>query len=536
MSGFGRRRRTRVAGPILLLLSLALIAISFAPMARVSAQETPVSGGTLRMAFQEEPDQLDPAQTIQLLAAIINYNIYDQLVYIGPDGLPQPWAAESWEISPDSLTITFKIREGIKFHDGTVLDAPAVKFGYDRILDPAMAAPYRDFLGPIKDVQAPDATTLIFNYTEPYAPFFVNAAQIAIVSPAGVEKFGDEFGRNPVGSGAFKFKEWVTGTQIVLERNPDYVNYRADDLNKGPAYVDEIVFTIISEAATQTAAFEAGELDVLDVDRADVGRLTEAGYNIVAQTNTHNINFIEFANKPPYNIPAFRKAVAHSIDRDSINEIAYFGNATPHLCPVPIGDAAYDEALCAEHGYVYDLELAKAALAEGGFVDSDGNGFVEMDGKDLEVTLWSYAPYPVQEATIEVIQVDLNKVGIKTKIQTIEFGAMQPMLESGEIGMDLMRWTFYDQSILSQLFKSPGWVNQTNDPELDKLISVADTTVDPEARIEASHAVMTYIMDNALIATVNSDWFQSATQDNVRDYHWDAQDNQRLNDVWIAQS
>jgi peptide/nickel transport system substrate-binding protein len=535
MRGFGQRRRSRALRPLLLVMSLALIAISFAPMARVSAQDTPVTGGSLRLAIQEEPDQLDPARTIELLAAIINYNIYDQLVYIGSDGLPKPWIGESWEISPDALTITFKIRQGIKFHDGTPLDAPAVKFGYDRILDPALAAPAKAFLGPLASIDAPDATTLVFNYSAPYAPFFVNAAQIAIVSPAGVEKYGDDFGHNPVGSGPFRFKEWTTGTQIVLDRNPDYVNYREDDTNKGPAYVDELVYSVISEAATVTAAFESGELDQIDVPASDVARLTDAGYTIVAQKNTHNINFIEFANRPPFNNEFFRKAVAHSIDRDSINEIAYFGQATPHLCPVPIGDASYSESLCAEHGYAYDLEAAKKALADGGFVDSDGNGIVEMDGKDLEVTLWSYAPYPVQEATIEVIQVDLNKIGLKADIQTIEFGAMQPMLESGEIGMDYMRWTFYDQSILSQLFKSPGWVKQTSDPELDKLLDVADTTVEPEARIKASQAVITYVLDHAIIAPVNSDWITDGVQTRVHGYHRDAQDNQRFNDTWLSE-
>ena len=95
------------------------------------------------------------------------------------------------------------------------------------------------------------------------------------------------------------------------------------------------------------------------------------------------------------------------------------------------------------------------------------------------------------------MQADLNEIGLKTEIQTVDFGAMQPMLESGETGMDYMRWTFSDQSILSALFKTPGWVGQTSDPELDALLDVADTTVDPEARLEATHAAMTYVLDNA---------------------------------------
>ena len=222
---------------VIISLSVGSFGAAAAPRAQ---DDQPVQGGTLRMVLGEEPDQLDPARTISLTASQVNNFICDHLVYIDAEGLPQPWVAESWEISPDNLTITLKVRQGIKFHDGTALDAPAVKFGYDRIMDPAMASPYLNFLGPIKAVEAPDATTLVFTYNEPYAPFFNNATTIPIVSPAAVEQFGDDYGHNPVCSGPFKFKEWETGSRIVLERNPDYVNYRQDDANKGPAYVDEI--------------------------------------------------------------------------------------------------------------------------------------------------------------------------------------------------------------------------------------------------------------------------------------------------------
>jgi ABC-type transport system substrate-binding protein len=134
------------------------------------------------------------------------------------------------------------------------------------------------------------------------------------------------------------------------------------------------------------------------------------------------------------------------------------------------------------------------------------------------------------------MQADLNEIGLKADIQTIEFGAMQPMLESGEIGMDYMRWTFSDQSILSALFKSPGWTKQTSDPELDKLLAVADTTVDPTARLGASHAAMTYVLNHAIIVPVASDWIQVAVQEYVQNYHWDALNNERLNDVWMTTS
>jgi peptide/nickel transport system substrate-binding protein len=507
----------------------------FGPQFIARAQDTPVQGGTYRTAISEEPDQLDPAKTNELLASQIMNNIYDELVFIGSDGLPHPWVAESWTISEDNLTITFKIRAGLKFTDGTPLDATAVKFNFDRILDPKTAAPNKSFLGSLQTVTAPDASTVAFKFATPYAPFFTNLQTFGIVSPTAVQKEGDNFGHNPVGSGPFMFGSWTPGTKLTLKRNPDYKNYRDDDKNKGAAYVDEIVYNVISEASTQTAAFESGELDMISVPREDVARLSgEDGVQIVSLEKSSNLNFIEFSSNPPYNNEAFRRAVAYAIDSKTIAEVAYLGNATPNQCPIPIADAAYDAELCAQYGYSYDLDKAKQALKDGGFTDTDGDGYVDSQGKKLSVTLWSYAPYPVQSKTIELVQADLKKAGIDASVQTIEFGAMQPKLEDGSIGFDYMRWTYSDQSILSALFKSPGWTSQTSDPALDKLLNTADTTVDPAKRIDATHQAMIYILQHAIIAPVCSDWVQSAVHSNIHDYHWDALNNERLIDVWIS--
>jgi peptide/nickel transport system substrate-binding protein len=410
-----------------------------------------------------------------------------------------------------------------------------VKFTYDRILDPEMAAPYKSFVETLESVEAPDARTAVFTFSEPYAPFFTNSTIIGIVSPAAVEQFGDDFGHNPVGSGPFMFKEWQPGTKIIFDRYPDYVNYRGDDTNKGPAYVDSLEYNIIGEAATRTAAFEGQELDILDVPFEDVARFTDVpGITIVSLQEPNNFNFVEFSNRPPFDNVAFRKAINFAIDRDAIVELSYLGNATPTQCPLPVGNVANDPALCAEHGYTYDPEQAKAMLTEAGLTDSDGNGFVEMDGQELVVTLWSYTGFSEREKAMEIMQADFNNIGLRTELQAVDFGALQPMMESGETGMDYMRWTLVDQSILSAMFKSPGWTQQTDDPELDALLAVADTTVDPEARLDATHAAMIYILDNAIVAPIASDWTNVAVHDNVQNYHWDALNNPRLNDVWLV--
>jgi peptide/nickel transport system substrate-binding protein len=503
--------------------------------ARSQAEGEPVQGGVLRLALGEEPDQLDPARTIALTSSQVMQVVYDRLVYIDDEGLPQPWIAESWEISDDGKTISFTIREGMKFHDGTDVDANAVKFTYDRILDPEMAAPYKSFVETLESVDVPDARTAVFTFSEPYAPFFTNSTIIGIVSPAAVEQFGDDFGHNPVGSGPFMFREWQPGTKIVFDRNPDYVNPRMDDTNKGPAYVDSLEYNIIGEAATRTAAFENQELDLLDVPFEDVARLQETpGVAIVSLTEPNNFNYVEFSDREPFNNVAFRQAINYAIDRDAIVEFSYLGQATANQCPLPVGNAAYDADLCAEHGYTYDLEQARAKLAEAGLTDGDGNGYVEMDGEELGVTLWSYTGFPERERAQEIMQAAFDEIGLRTEIQSVDFGALQPMMESGETGMDYMRWTLVDQSILSSLFLSPGWTGQTNEPELDELLTVANTTVDPEARLEASHAAMVYILQNALVAPIASDWINVAVHDNVQNYHWDALNIPRLNDVWLA--
>jgi len=376
--------------PLMMVVSLSIGMT--AALAAPRAQDTPVQGGALRISIGEDPDQLDPGRTIELTANQIDGYIYDALVYFGSDGLPHGQVAESWDISPDGLTITVKIRQGLKFHDGTPLDAEAVRFGYARIMDPATAAPALSFLGPIKSVEAPDASTVVFTYNTPFAAFFNSAGTIAIVSPTAVQKEGDDFGHNPVGSGPFMFKSWEAGTKITLVRNPDYVNVREDDQNKGAAYIDELDINIIGEPATRTAAFESGELDVVELDTSQLPEVSALdGVSIVEQQKGHSINFIEFSNVAPFTDEHFRKAIAHAIDVDSVVQIAYLGRASASACPVGVGEAAYNADLCAQHGYAYDLDAAKAELAAGGFTDSDGDGIVEMDGKDIEVTLWSYS-------------------------------------------------------------------------------------------------------------------------------------------------
>jgi peptide/nickel transport system substrate-binding protein len=493
--------------------------------AGTSATGAPTGGsGTLKLATATEPDALDPAKTIQAAADSFNDNLYDRLVYIGRDRLPHPWIAEKWDIAAEGKEITFAIRKGVKFHDGTDLDAAAVKFTFDRILDPATASPAKAQMGTLQSVDLVDGTSVRFTFSAPYAPFFTNISlgYGGIVSPSAVKQAGADFGHKPVGSGPFKLKEWVTGQRLVLERNADWKNFRTDADNTGPAYLAQLEFRVIADAATRLAALQSGELDVSDVDVQQVDTIKgDPKYQVIIWKEATDHNFIEYANKAPFTDLAVRQAIAYSIDRDSIVKSAWNGYATANLSPQPVGVAGWDQGLGQQYGYPFDLDKAKKVLADGGYTPGP-DGVLQKDGKPLAFTLLLYSGSEPGKTATQIIQATLQTIGMKVEIQIIEFGSELPLLKAGKFDADWMRWTWPDPVIESLLFKTPGWTNQLSDPELDKLCAVADTTLDPTQRVVANQAVQKYILQKAYIAPIATDWIVRAARANVKGYAWDA--------------
>ncbi len=493
------------------------------------------SGGTLLLASSIDPDALDPAGTIQAAADSFNDLLYSRLVYIGSDRAPHPWVAENWEVSEDGTQLTFSIREGMTFHDGETVDGAAVKFSFDRILDPEAASPALAQMGTLESVELVDDYTTQFNFSEPYAPFFTNISlgYGGIVSPAAVEASGDGFGKNPVGAGPFKLKEWNAGQGITLERFAEYQNFRQDTENDGVAYVDLIEFKIISEAATRFAALESGELHVSDVDVNQIPNVEGSDdFKVVIWKEATNHNVLEYSNKAPFTDVAVRKAIAHCIDRDSIVESAWNGYATANMNPMPVGVAGWDAAIGEEFGYAFDPETAAQILEDAGYV-AGSDGVRAKDGASLTFTLLVYSGNEPARIASEVIQATLNSIGMKVEIQIMEFGAELPLLEAGDFDVDWMRWTWPDPVILSLLFKTPGWTNQVSDPDLDELLIVADTTLAPDDRIAAIHEALKYILEKAIIAPIATDWIVRAARQEVQGYVWDAIGYARYENVWL---
>ncbi len=497
----------------------------------------PQRGGILNLAIIEDPDSMDPAGTIQATASSVQAHIYDRLVYISEDRTPEPWVAEDWEASDDGTELTFHIRSGVMFHDGTELDGDAVKQSFERILDPDMASPALAQMGTLQELELIDDHSVLFRFEEPYAPFYTNISISygGIVSPAAVEEHGDGFGRNPVGSGPFQFKEWPTGQRIALERFEDYVNYRGDDTNDGAAYVDELHFDIISDVSTRLAALESGELDISDVDRQQAPDIEEdPNFQIIRWEDATNHNFLEFVDREPFNYPEVRRAIACCVDRQTIVDAAYNGYASPNLLPMPTGLAGWDEEIGMEHGYPFDLDRAQQILEDAGWeIGDDG---VWTDGEHrLDFTLLFYSGNENIRVACEILQATLNDFGMDVELQVMDFGAMQGVIEEGDFDVNWMRWTWPDPVILSLLFESPGWVGQVSDEELDELLLAADTEMDPDARIDRVQDALRYILDQAIVAPILTDWVINAAGSHVHGYRLDTLGGARYIDVWLEQ-
>lgn len=492
-------------------------------------------GGAVNEALPQEPDQLDPAKTVLGVSNTVNSAIYERLVYIGTDGLPKPWVAESWTIADEGKTINFKIRKGLKFHDGTPLNAAAVKANFDRILDPKTASASKSFFGSLASVDAPDETTAIFHFASPFAAFFTNAsiAYGGIVSPTAVARFGDQYGRNPVGSGPFRFKNWTTGQSIVLERSPEYVNYRDDVVNKGAPYIDTLIFQIIPEPSTQLASLERGSTDIVFPVQADNAATVSSNpaLNLLQVKNGTQLVFLNFADKAPTDDVALRKAISYAVDRKTIVENAVSGYADANTAPLPNGVAGYDPSL---NPYPFDVEKAKQTLKDGGWA-TGSDGIVAKGGKPASFTLVSYSGDNAIKRTTEILQANLKAIGIDLKIQILEISAVVPLLSKGDYDISLIGVGWPDTSFLSLSYLGKGGAifKRTEDPTVDALITKSDQTLDPVQRLEVAKQAQKALLDNAKVVPIYTPYVLIGVQKKVVGFKLDALQNQLFNDVTI---
>jgi peptide/nickel transport system substrate-binding protein len=481
----------------------------------------------LSLRLTEDPETLYNVNTVSLTAGdVINTYFLERLVYFDDSGAPRPWLASGWDVSADQKVITFTLRDGIVFHDGTPFDAAAVAAHFGAILDPANASPQLANMGPLVSVEATGPMEVTFTYSDTFAPAFsaIAGSGGGINSPTAVEQAGDGYGRAPVGTGPFIFERWLPGTLIEMRRNPDYKQFREDVENTGLPHVERIVLNVIQEEGVAQAALETGELSAAGLSADTIPIFADnPDFNTVLNKSSGNLVFVEFnQQEPPFDDPEFRRAIGYAIDRESAVLAAWAGYGGAALSPLSAAIPGYDPAVAETLGTPYDPEKAVEILTGLGWVDSNGDGTIDKDGMEAEFRFLSYAGFTHIDRTMQVIQANLKDVGISVDLETSDWGAFYPSLLNDGWHMDLMRWTDSDADVLNQLFLGDGHRDKLiPDPVLDETLVRCSSTMEPQERLDCISQAQRILLENMTVVPVLTNWGVVATQKNVSGYGFD---------------
>jgi peptide/nickel transport system substrate-binding protein len=354
-----------------------------------------------------------------------------------------------------------------------------------------------------------------------------------------LEQYGQEYGRNPVGTGPFKFVQWDAQSQIVLERNPDYNWGPEFAAHQGPAHLDQVIFRILPEAATRLTAFETGEILIASEPPAlDAIALAESGSATIdtfAQPGVPAILMIN-ATKAPTDDVNVRKAMVLAVNQEELAQTAFQELGLPAYSVVSPTTWSYDEASASL--YRYDPEEAARLLEESGWVDSDGDGIREKDGAMLTID-WPDNP-AWSESFNELLIGYLSEAGFDVQYRSMDDGAAYEELLAGNYTLVYMYWTRPDPSPLRSLFHSENangggaWTNFVSE-ELDAALADASTNTDEEARKQDYVTAQKIIMENALVLpmfTVNTSYLTALS---VQGFSFDLEGYPFLYDISITQ-
>ncbi|MFF1255171.1 ABC transporter substrate-binding protein [Pseudarthrobacter sp. NPDC058329] len=468
----------------------ALVAVAgFALSACGSAGSSQSAENTLVIGIESEPDILDPQGANGWVTHRINHQIFEGLVgedlskpsAEAPVASLVPGLAESWDISPNGTTYTFKLREGVKFHDGTDFNAEAVEYNIRRMWDKASpqynarAAGSTTYVWQhLSGVRVLDARTLELTLTQPFSPFLQLMTQggsgsTGLISPAALQQYGDSIADHPVGTGPFKFEERVRGERVSLVRND---SYWGDD-----AKLERVVFKPIPDPSARVASIRSGETDIIAVPTPDsIAGLKAGGFDVVEATPPHIWYMAVNMKEEPMQSPLVRQAISYAIDRKGLATDILKDTALP----------AYHVQAPANPGYVpttdisypYDPAKAKELLDQAGY----GDGF----STTLETSVdGSGQIMPV--AMAEFIKQNLAQVGITVEIKTFEwisyvshhFEGLQPGVGLGQLswGMSTPYWLsiITDSSLIAPNGPNTGYYQN---PGLEDVISKAIAATD----------------------------------------------------------
>ncbi|MEO5699151.1 MAG: ABC transporter substrate-binding protein [Casimicrobiaceae bacterium] len=487
---------------------VTLGAIAVLAVAPPAGAAEPKRGGTLTYSYHPEPTALSTIATTAVPVALISTKIFESLLeYEGPGLEPRPGLAESWTVSPDHLTYAFKLRPGVKWHDGKPFTSEDVKFSIEKIVRPLHSRGKVQF-GNVSAIQTPDPLTVVFKLAKP-VPFFLKTFQPSEAPMFPKHAFvgmdvedskavrASPFMQKPIGTGPFRLKEWKKGEYIILERNPDY-------WKQGKPYLERIVMRVIPDAAARSIALENGEIDLAPMSAiaaADIQRLGGLK-NIEVNTQGNeglgpNLWLELNLREKPLSDVRVRQAISAALNRDKIVDVIWFGQGKPAVGPLVSGNPYFNKSI---KPYDYNPKRANELLDQAGYPRGANGVRFKMTQNTL--------PYGESWTRMsEYIKQDLSKVGIEVETQNLDLGGWLKKIYTdwdfnitstfshnySDPSIGVQR-TFVSSSIQkgATFTNSMGYVN----PKLDELFAAALIETDPAQRRKQLNEVQAILHDD----------------------------------------
>jgi peptide/nickel transport system substrate-binding protein len=438
------------------MLVASAIGLGLAVSAVLPAHAAPKTSVTIGMAV--EPAGLDPTVAAPVAIGQVTWqNVFEGLTTVDKSGKVQPQLATSWEISPDGKTYTFKLAEGVTFHNGVAFDSSVAKFAIDRARGADSVNPQKRYFAAIESVETPDPATLVLKLSRPAGSllYWLGWPASVMVEP----KTAADNKTTPVGTGPFKFVSWAKGSKVELARNPDYWNKSA------PVKLETASFRFIADAQAQAAALKAGDVDAFpEFGAPELIASFEGDKKLATVIGNTELKVVAGMNnaRKPFSDKRVRQALMMAVDRATVVEGAWSGFGTPigsHYTP---NDRGYKDLTGV---YPYDAEKAKALLSDAGFP----NGF----SFTMKAPQMAYA-----QRSSQILQAMFAEIGVTMTIETTEFPAKWVA--------DVLKAADYDMTIVAHaepmdidiFARDPYYFNYKNEA-FNALLAKVEATADP---------------------------------------------------------
>ncbi|MBB3428949.1 peptide/nickel transport system substrate-binding protein [Rhizobium sp. BK312] len=524
------------------------IALAFSLLAMIgtaanAASETtkPIDGGVLNVGLATDASIIDPSITGNSVTALITRNVVDSLVGQAEDNKFTPWLAESWDINGDNTVYTFHLRQGVTFSDGTPLDAAAVKYNFDRILDPKTTSSYaKSLLGPIDKIEVPDSRTVVIRYRQSFAPLLqgLSLPYLGIQSSTYLQK-AQSTTNTVVGSGPYVLDNFTKGSGSKLSRRADYSWGPGYAAHKGPAHFDQIVFKYLPEASVRLGALASGQLQAIDaVPPANYRSVQGNGKLQVVTRENPGVNSAYFLNtsKGPFQDLKVRQAFQSAVNGPAAVKAAFFGTLKPADNILGPSTLYYDHDISSSWGF--DLAKANRLLDEAGWSQKDADGVRKKDGGRLTLHyVYDSTSLAATEVTLaQAVQYQVRQAGFDLQLDPVDAGGWTARANANDYDLVSFFYVRAEPDILRTVFHSayipPAGQNASRVKSLDEKLTKAVGASDTE-RKKLYAEIQKEVIEQAYAVPLFVAAYQLGASKSLHGISWATNAKPNFYDAWL---